>query len=192
MRLLPKAPTLTLIIRMFFSDLFIHGTGGVEYEKINNAFIQSFFQLNAPLHFTTASGNIFFPFEKDLPDLNNPNHQYQEIQKWIKEYKRNPEELLTSENASTYKEKKKALALRMQETEPGKRKPIHQQMEQLNKQMQEILAAQYAEMNKKLEFYKQVFTNKTIYLERQYPYFIYPQGILTKSRFDANLEMNIY
>jgi len=190
--LFPKAPTLTLIIRIFFSDLFIHGTGAVEYEKINNEFIQSFFRLNAPLHFVAASGNIFFPFEKDLPDLKNPNHQYNEIQKWLKEYKRNPEDLLNTDKATSYKAKKKELAKRMQETEPGERKPIHDQMEHLNKQMQEILAEQYAEMNQKLQFYNRVFNSKTVWLERQYPYFIYPQGILTKSRFDANLEMNVF
>jgi hypothetical protein len=190
--LYPKAPTLTFMIRIFFCDLFIHGTGAVNYEKINNQFLQSFFQINAPLKFISATGNIYLPMEKDLPDLQDLKQYYEQLKQWKKEYKRNPEELLSTQTAKKYKSQKKNLARQMKEAEPQKRKEIHKQMEHLNEEMRVHLAEDFEENETLLTHYEKILEKEHIYLERKYPYFLYPEGTLTKKQFETNLQAEMY
>ena len=190
--LYPKAPTLTFMIRIFFSDLFIHGTGAVDYEKINNQFLQSFFQINAPLKFISATGNIYLPLESDLPDLQELKTNYEQLKKWKKEYKRNPEDLLSAETAEKYKKQKKNLARQMKEAEPHKRKEIHNQMEQLNEEMRIHLAEDFEENETLLTHYGKILEKEHIYMERKYPYFLYPEGTLTREQFEMKLRTWIY
>jgi len=190
--LFPKAPTLTFMIRIFFSDLFIHGTGAVDYEKINNQFLQSFFQINAPLKFISATGNIYLPLESDLPDLEELKTNYEQLKQWKKEYKRNPEDLLPAETAEKYKKQKKNLARQMKEAEPQKRREIHNQMEQLNEEMRVYLAEDFEENETLLTHYEKILEKEHIYLERKYPYFLYPEGTLTREQFEMKLKTWIY
>jgi uncharacterized protein YhfF len=190
--LYPKAPTLTFMIRIFFSDLFIHGTGAVDYEKINNQFLQSFFQINAPLKFISATGDTYLPLKSDLPDLQELKTNYEQLKKWKKEYKRNPEDLLSAETAEKYKKQKKDLARQMKEAEPQKRKEIHNQMEQLNEEMRIHLAEDFEENETLLTHYGKILEKEHIYLERKYPYFLYPKGTLTKKQFETNLQAEMY
>ena len=190
--LYPKAPTLTFMIRIFFSDLFIHGTGAVDYEKINNQFLQSFFHLNAPLKFISATGDIYLPLESDLPDLQELKTNYEQLKQWKKEYKRNPEDLLSAETAEKYKKQKKDLAIQMKEAEPQKRREIHNQMEQLNEEMRVYLAEDFEENETLLIHYGKILEKEHIYMERKYPYFLYPEGTLTSERFEANIKTAMY
>ncbi len=190
--LYPKAPTLTFMIRIFFSDLFIHGSGAVDYEKINNRFLQSFFQINVPLKFISASGNIYLPLEADLPDMKELKQNYEQLKKWKKEYKRNPEDLLSAETAEKYKTQKKNLACQMKEAEPQKRKEIHNQMEKLNEEIRIHLAEDFEENETLLTHYGKILDKKHIYMERKYPYFLYPEGTLTREQFEAKMKTCMY
>ena len=56
----PRAATLTMFIRLFLADLFIHGMGGAKYEEVTNQIIRQFFKVEPP-QFSTATLTLFFP-----------------------------------------------------------------------------------------------------------------------------------
>lgn len=47
-RIRPRALTLTLFLRMFLGDAFIHGIGGAKYDEITNEIITAFFGIAPP------------------------------------------------------------------------------------------------------------------------------------------------
>jgi len=188
--LYPKATTLTQIIRLFLSDVFVHGKGAVEYENINNLFLKDFFHMNRNLAFYSVTGDIYLPLEKEIPEYQLLQKSYKEKHKWLKEVDRNPEEYLENGLADQYKEKKKELARQMsRENSSDKRKALHQKLEQLDEEMKEHLSQQIREVRQELEWYEALLKKENVFYERQYPYFLYPEGMLTKQRFEANLKI---
>lgn len=191
--LYPKATTLTFMIRLFFCDLFVHGTGAVEYEQVNNDFIKRFFHLDTSLSFYAVTGNIYLPLLGNKRDHGNLQKRYKKNLKWLKEAERNPEDLLDKKTADHYKEKKKELALQMKnEKEAGNRKRLHQELERLNEEMKPYLKDQMEKTKKMLLHDKYILNHEQIFLERYYPYFIYPQNTLTIENFQKNISIKEY
>lgn len=60
--LAPKALTLTMFVRMFCSDLLIHGRGGARYDRVTDGVIRRFFGVEAPA-FVVASATVRLPLE---------------------------------------------------------------------------------------------------------------------------------
>ncbi len=56
----PRAATLTIFIRLFLADLFVHGVGGAKYEEVTDQIIRHFFQVEPP-QFSAATLTLFFP-----------------------------------------------------------------------------------------------------------------------------------
>jgi hypothetical protein len=188
--LYPKATTLTQIIRLFLSDIFVHGKGAVEYENINNLFLKDFFQMNRHLAFYSVTGDIYLPLKENLPEYQSLQTSYQQKKKQLKEMKRNPEDYLEDDLAESFKQKKKELARQMSQAEsPEKRKTIHENLEQLDDEMIAHLSQHMEQLNSELRQYDELLKKKKVYYERTYPYFFYPNGFLTKQRFQENLKL---
>lgn len=47
-KIFPRALTLTIFLRLYFCDIFIHGIGGANYEWVSNKVIERFFGLRPP------------------------------------------------------------------------------------------------------------------------------------------------
>ncbi|HAR64368.1 MAG: hypothetical protein DKM50_11740 [Candidatus Margulisiibacteriota bacterium] len=60
----PRAVVTTLLLRMFCSDLFIHGLGGAEYDKFTDCFSRRYFDITPPL-FVKASADCYI-FRKEV------------------------------------------------------------------------------------------------------------------------------
>ncbi|MHB1474888.1 MAG: hypothetical protein ACYCV4_14960 [Dermatophilaceae bacterium] len=58
--LAPKALTLTLFARLFCSDLFIHGTGGGRYDRVTDAVIAAYYEIEPP-RYVVASMTLLLP-----------------------------------------------------------------------------------------------------------------------------------
>lgn len=56
----PKAVLLTMFVRMFCCDLFIHGIGGARYDQITDAVMRRFFEVEPP-GFVVASMTMYLP-----------------------------------------------------------------------------------------------------------------------------------
>lgn len=51
----PKALVLTLFARMFVADLFIHGVGGAKYDRVTDAIISDFFNVEPPAYLAVTA-----------------------------------------------------------------------------------------------------------------------------------------
>ena len=192
LKLYPKATTLTQVIRLFLSDIFVHGKGAVEYEKVNNLFLQSFFSMSNLGTFLSVTGDIHLPLMENLPDYDNLQKDYKQKQKWLKQVERNPEEYLENNLAEQYKEKKKAIARQMaNENSQEQRKLYHRRLEHLDEQMKSHLAGKIEPTRKQVHHYEEILQKKDVLYERQYPYFLYPDEWLTREQFDKNIRINI-
>jgi hypothetical protein len=191
--LYPKANTLTLIFRLFLCDVFVHGTGAREYEQVNNDFIRSFFNLREKPVFFTVTGDIYLPLIHNLPEYEKVQSEFKEIKKWLKEADRNPEDLLDKSTAKRYKQKKKEIASKMRnEPDSKKREELHNQLIKMDEEMKRLLSGEIEKNHQALEHLRYLMENKKIFYERQYPYFIYPEGVLEKEKFEQNMKWQWY
>jgi len=189
--LYPKATSLTQIIRLFLSDIFVHGNGAVEYEQVNNTFLKKFFSMDSRLSFYSVTGDLYLPLTDRLPDLRNLQKAYKSTQKWLRQVERSPEDYLDDEMAETYKHKKKTIAQQMaREKSPDQRKKHHQQLEQLDGEMKDQLAGEIEQARKKLNHYEAILQKKDILYERHYPYFLYPDEVLTRKKLEKNIRIS--
>jgi hypothetical protein len=59
-RLSPRALTLTMFLRLFVVDQFVHGIGGGRYEQVNDRVIHRFFGIEPPA-FCVTTATLYFP-----------------------------------------------------------------------------------------------------------------------------------
>lgn len=59
-RIAPRALVLTLYLRLFVTDQFIHGIGGGRYDQVTDRLIQSHFGIQPP-RFSVTTATLFFP-----------------------------------------------------------------------------------------------------------------------------------
>ncbi|MEA2711578.1 MAG: hypothetical protein QOF78_4179, partial [Phycisphaerales bacterium] len=60
LRLSPRALTLTMFLRLFVVDQFVHGIGGGRYDQITDRIIAAHFQIEPP-RFAVATGTMYLP-----------------------------------------------------------------------------------------------------------------------------------
>ncbi len=83
--ILPRATTLTLFLRLYRFDFFIHGVGGWNYEWIQDRIIEEFFK-KAPPPYSAASGTFLLDSaaDRDLPYfLFNPLKIRQRVREFV-------------------------------------------------------------------------------------------------------------
>lgn len=56
----PKALALTLFVRMFLADFFIHGVGGGRYDRVTDGIVRRFYSVEPPA-FAVASMTMYLP-----------------------------------------------------------------------------------------------------------------------------------
>jgi len=72
-QLLPRAITLTAVLRMHYCDLFIHGTGGQLYDQVTNTWLKQWRGIElAPV--TVVSADLYMNFNVPLADRKQLDH----------------------------------------------------------------------------------------------------------------------
>jgi hypothetical protein len=60
LRLSPRALTLTMFLRLFVADQFVHGIGGGQYDQVTDGIIASHFGIDPP-RFAVVTGTMYLP-----------------------------------------------------------------------------------------------------------------------------------
>jgi hypothetical protein len=190
--LYPKATTLTILLRLFFCDVFVHGTGAIEYEQVNNIVLENFFSIDPKPSFYAVTGDIWLPILPDNDVYNGLEKDYKRKKQWLKEANRDPEKFLSKETAENFKKEKKQLAQKMrQEEDPGKRKELHQRLIAKNDEMKQHLEPEIERIKGILNRYDGILSKKEVYFERKYPYFIYPESSMTIENFRNKIKIEL-
>jgi len=165
-QLIPRAITLTMFIRIFLADFFIHGTGGGRYEAISDNVLLQFFGTGfCDYTISTATMNLT-PKEKfplDFPDE-------KEIENAIRDLKHSPEKFLPSGHPLALE--KRELLIKFKDPAFSK-KDLHVQLTCLNEKMSNLLTQEKIRWEKeKLNFPKNHHAAE-VFHSRDFPYFYY-------------------
>ena len=179
----PKAITLTLMFRIFLCDVFIHGTGGVFYDRITDDIIKDFFNLDSYPGFLSVTGNIYLPLiDENILEI---NRKYEEKQEWLKGIFHHPSKYMHKNHASKYIERKKGLSKMLSiEKDPQERKDIHIKLKDIDREIKNHFSSQIKRVQKELSDYENILKNKAVFFERKYPYFFYPKNVDFASQLD--------
>ena len=74
-RIAPRALTLTMFLRLFTCDQWIHGIGGARYDQVTNEIIRDFFRIEPPA-FGVTTATLYFPSATSRPRTSLPAIQH--------------------------------------------------------------------------------------------------------------------
>ncbi len=84
-QLVPRGALITAFLRVLFSDLFVHGTGGGKYDRFTDMLIRSWWQVE-PAPFTVASDSRYL-----LAEQRSRLHQLEDLATQLRELQFNPQ-----------------------------------------------------------------------------------------------------
>lgn len=84
-QIVPRGALITTFLRLLFSDLFVHGTGGARYDRFTDEFIRSWWNVEPP-PFTVATASRYL-FENQRTEL----QKLEEIKTSLRDLQFNPQ-----------------------------------------------------------------------------------------------------
>lgn len=85
LQVIPRGALITAFLRLLFSDLFVHGTGGARYDRFTDEFIRSWWNAEPPpFTVATASRHLFQETREEVSRL-------QQIQNDLRDLQYNPQ-----------------------------------------------------------------------------------------------------
>ena len=186
--LYPKAVTLSLMLRCFLTDIFIHGTGAIEYEQINTRIIREFFGMEEAPAFYSVTGDVYLPFLGSSMHYETLSRDYNDKAEWLRGIDRDPISYLNDEQAERYKEEKKKRAARLKtEEDSNKRVAIHKQLERIDEAAKRHFQQQINEVKEQLRHYDSLFQKSDVFFERTYPCFLHPEDNISEDIFTKKI-----
>ena len=171
---LPKAITLTLFLRVFFSDIFIHGLGGARYDQITDTIIEDFYQIEVP-NFLTATATLKLPVSSEYTKSIANLESLRQNTKRLRDFRFNPQRLL-NEGHELYLEnidlQNKA------KVEDIDRSKLHHRFVKNRAEIQTVLADLLLELNSKRDKIIKNDNAKRLLHDRTLPYFFYDLSTL--------------
>ncbi len=164
--ILPKAVTLTMFLRLFLSDFFIHGKGGGRYEEVSEKIFENFFQMKAS-PYSTASITMNL---NNLKGFSLPNIDEKGLEAKIRDTVFSPEKFLPDTNFLTLEKK----SLQAQFSDPNvNKKELHQKIQGLNEKMTLELKSEIDELEKLKRELPELLKTKEVFESRILPFFYY-------------------
>jgi hypothetical protein len=130
--ILPKAVTLTMFMRLFITDFFIHGKGGGRYEEVSEHIIKEFFKIEAaPYEVASATMNLNKTKWFSVPDIDE-----KELELKLRDSVYSPEKFLDHSHPLVLQ--KKELQSKFKNPDSDK-KELHKQISALNEAMANLI-----------------------------------------------------
>jgi hypothetical protein len=182
-RLRPKAVSLTLFVRLFLADWFVHGIGGSLYESVTNHMIENYYRIG-PLRFGVAtltmtlplSNNVTFP-EKNISQLKHELHNI----------KHNPEKyidesILEEEPvASLLQAKREEIARAKDRSLPGnERKAAWNLLFRINESLSEFAREDTKALETRIRELEKNAVSQEVGNDRKYFFGLFPEKKLRK------------
>jgi hypothetical protein len=164
--ILPRAITLTMFLRMFTCDLFIHGRGGGRYEEISDGIIREYFQFEASPHIVASATMhlpIKSPFEGTIADE-------KELQKSLRDINHSPEKFLPSDHELVIR--KKQIQVEFANPNADKKK-LHSEISDLNEKMKQLVQNEKEKIETEIQDLPEKIATRKVFEERHFPFFYY-------------------
>lgn len=185
LNIIPRANTLTMFLRLFIADLFIHGTGGGRYEAVSNDTLNFFFGTQgAPYIIASATMNLIPPpASHSAPSFmlkNQSGSLYNRIRlnQLSRSYEFSPERFL-EKNHPLFIEKMN-LILELNQSPIGAKKPIHNKIMALNDEIKLNISENKLLIDKMIHDLPAYEKQKDTFMARNLPYIFYDSEELIK------------
>lgn len=172
----PRAVSLSLMLRLFLGDLFIHGIGGAKYDRITDKLIKPFYGIDSP-RIVTASCT------PEIPGLEKPANRLEELEQTARRMEFHPEFFLTDKNKTPETaESIKIKKMLVEEIKKGgaDKKSIGLEIKKINAKLDKALLPLKAELAKKIETARAERNRHEILADRELPYFLYSPQVLER------------
>jgi len=163
----PRAVALSLMQRLYLSDLFIHGIGGAKYDVITDNLISNLFKIDPP-KFAVASCTL------DNDGLIDPSEKLAKLNQQKRDMKFHPEAHLEESDEVVAILAEKKLFVEDIKKKDADKKSIGNKISKLNEQLFNLLkpvmgklVGEINETEKELKYYKML-------TDREYPFFLSP------------------
>jgi hypothetical protein len=192
-RLWPKAVTLTLFVRLFLADWFVHGVGGAMYENITDKIIEDYYRIEK-LRFAVATATVTLPL---CDCAQTTGETSDELKQRLRDFKYNPEKFIedslmqTEPVKSLLDEKKKLIettrsrALTIQE-----KKSAWQAISAVNKTLFQFTGNALQNLNEKIKLLDSHCLAQQVLNHRQYFFGLLPKEILRDMLQKETIENN--
>lgn len=155
----PKALMLTLFIRLFLCELWIHGVGGAKYEELNDRLAYDFLSITLP-KYAVASATLYLT----LNIHTNIKEEIRQLKNTLRRMRFNPEEFLESYDATCKKELIKKL------NEVKYKKELHNQLMIINNKLRDKIITRIQKLEIAISDKEELLKIAT---NREFPFFIF-------------------
>lgn len=164
--ILPKAVTLTMFMRLFMTDFFIHGKGGGRYEEVSEHIIKEFFQIEAaPYQVASATMHLnkteWFP----VPDIDE-----KELELKLRDTVYSPEKFLDHSNPIAIQ--KKDLQSKFKNPDSDK-KELHKTISHLNEEMGKLIQPEIEKLEAMKSKLSVIQHTNQVFRTRTLPFYYY-------------------
>ncbi|MGK7344678.1 MAG: hypothetical protein ACNS63_02575 [Candidatus Nitrospinota bacterium M3_3B_026] len=164
----PRAIVLSMYLRLFISDLFIHGVGGAKYDTITDRIIERFYGLASP-RYAVASATLW----PDVP-FPDPSESVERTKEALREIERHPEKAAGEDTGEMGRLAGEKVELVRKIAEPGAdRKTLGKNINRLNSEMGRLLAPERRRLEEELAGLSSLQAQRRAVLARDYPFFLY-------------------
>jgi hypothetical protein len=172
--ILPKAITLTMFIRLFLSDFFIHGKGGGRYEAVSDSIIKKFFGVEAS-PYKIASATLYMEVNSNW---NLIEEDEKSIEQKLRDINYSPEKFLSADHELVMKKKSLQELFKDKNTD---KKSLHNQIAEINQTLSSLLEEKRLELLKIKENLPIFLKTKQVFQTRDLPFYLYDMKSLENS-----------
>jgi hypothetical protein len=178
-RVRPRALITTLFARLLLGDLFVHGVGGAQYDRVTNTLIQSLLEIQPPAYaVATATVRLPVPFpDAGQQDPVRIDQQLRELQYHAERFLA-PEYRQIQEVREAIAQKQAALS---QSPPRGQRRMRHQQITQANQALQPWVDSVRSRLEQRRQQLAQDCRHRQLLASREYAFCHFPAVYLQRS-----------
>lgn len=178
----PRAVPLTVFHRLFVADLFVHGTGGGQYDQVTDRFIEAVFGVSAPTY-AVVSGTVHLP----LGELPVQPGAIAALRRKLRDLRFNPQRFSweideLSEELALLLRRKEELIDEIQRAQPRRggrssvpsaKRVLTREIEHVNEALYKALAPVEQKARQQLAALEAQAAVGAIATRRTYPFFLY-------------------
>lgn len=182
----PKALLLTLFVRLFCCDLFIHGVGGGRYDSVTDGVCRRYYGVEAP-SFVVASITMYLPLGAHVVT----DEEVSAATERLNRVTHHPDALLAEVRFDSAEEHDSAVALSAEKTRlvhaiaspDADKKTLGLAIRDVNARLGELLAPLTSQMREELASLEAQRAASGILTDRTYPFCLWsPQEVADKAR----------
>ena len=179
-----RALLTTMFARLFCGDLFVHGIGGGNYDRLTDEIIERFFGFSPP-HYMIVSGTLRLPLKQSgvsLEGLRAVDRQLRDLRFNPDRYLKQNQIVSGSSDAQTWIEEKQTWVETPLTPENGSKR--HRAIAQCNQALQPFVRKAIAALSAERHAVAQKLSADKVLSDRDYAFCLFPEPLLQEFVLD--------